>query len=310
MAQLIKLQDFVSRYESDMFKYPSQFIRLKQQRWRHLKEAYQDQRLMEPLQLQDETSLKDWGIEDDGGLTWKNRMKRWFQRKKRDKNEPEQTEPFQGSIDEVKEFFLTELFKYQLKWASSTLLQKSYGVNTYKRDEQLAYWLRVLPDNYLILYRPVFEIHHTRVEVDTIILGPSELYCISTLSGRKGSLYETDGKTYWLQDGQADEHHINPLQELEQMEKIVHSIIPKEQRKLHVKKIAYTDSGFIDASTERPGLSYVDVRTHESWMKRLQANSSPIKYNQLNTARLLLDHCYTQSVKRTEWDTHEDELIR
>lgn len=37
MAQLIKLQDYVSRYELDLTRYSNQFVRLKQQRWQEKK---------------------------------------------------------------------------------------------------------------------------------------------------------------------------------------------------------------------------------------------------------------------------------
>ena len=40
MAQLIKLQDYVSRYEQDIYRYPSQFIKLKKQQWDKIKAAY------------------------------------------------------------------------------------------------------------------------------------------------------------------------------------------------------------------------------------------------------------------------------
>lgn len=34
MAQLVKLIDYVTRYEVQPFHYPSQYIRLKQENWR------------------------------------------------------------------------------------------------------------------------------------------------------------------------------------------------------------------------------------------------------------------------------------
>ena len=33
MGQLIKLQDYISRYELDIYKYPARFIRLKRKQW-------------------------------------------------------------------------------------------------------------------------------------------------------------------------------------------------------------------------------------------------------------------------------------
>src|SRR5699024_11549297 len=36
VAQLIKLRDYISRYELDIYRYPSQYIRLKRDRWEKL----------------------------------------------------------------------------------------------------------------------------------------------------------------------------------------------------------------------------------------------------------------------------------
>lgn len=41
MAQLIKLQDYISRYEIDLARYPTQFIRLKQNQWERIKYQWQ-----------------------------------------------------------------------------------------------------------------------------------------------------------------------------------------------------------------------------------------------------------------------------
>ncbi|WHF44119.1 hypothetical protein QKW34_16450 [Bacillus licheniformis] len=38
MAQIIKIQDCISRYEQDPYHYINQFIRLKKQRWQSIKE--------------------------------------------------------------------------------------------------------------------------------------------------------------------------------------------------------------------------------------------------------------------------------
>ena len=40
MAQLVKLQDYVSRYQSDLKRYPTQFVRLKKQQWDRTKEEW------------------------------------------------------------------------------------------------------------------------------------------------------------------------------------------------------------------------------------------------------------------------------
>mgnify|MGYP005609875703 CR=1 FL=1 len=39
MGQLIKLQDYVSRYEQDIYHYPTQYVYLKKQQWEKVNEA-------------------------------------------------------------------------------------------------------------------------------------------------------------------------------------------------------------------------------------------------------------------------------
>ena len=41
MAQLVKLQDYISRYEVDLTRYPTQFIRLKKGQWERVKDQWQ-----------------------------------------------------------------------------------------------------------------------------------------------------------------------------------------------------------------------------------------------------------------------------
>jgi hypothetical protein len=45
MGQLIKLQDYISRYETDIFTYPSRFVRLKKQQWERTKTNWENEGL-------------------------------------------------------------------------------------------------------------------------------------------------------------------------------------------------------------------------------------------------------------------------
>ena len=42
MGQLIKLQDYVSRYEQNIFHYPSRFVLLKKQQWEKLRNLWEN----------------------------------------------------------------------------------------------------------------------------------------------------------------------------------------------------------------------------------------------------------------------------
>jgi hypothetical protein len=41
MAQLIKLQDYVSRYEQDPYQYPARFIQLKKKNWNNVRASFE-----------------------------------------------------------------------------------------------------------------------------------------------------------------------------------------------------------------------------------------------------------------------------
>ena len=42
MAQLVKLLDYISRYENDFTRYPTQYIRLKKYQWERMKTQWEN----------------------------------------------------------------------------------------------------------------------------------------------------------------------------------------------------------------------------------------------------------------------------
>src|SRR5690625_2870701 len=55
MAQLIKLYDYISRYESNPFHYPTQYIQLKRENWRKLNDLWEKG----PIVSQPESELNE-----------------------------------------------------------------------------------------------------------------------------------------------------------------------------------------------------------------------------------------------------------
>ena len=141
MAQLIKLQDYVSRYEQNIILYPSRFVRLKKQKWQGLKKAFEikDKNLFYPENPIDE----EWIMEKPSFL---DRVKKTiWQRSKLEEKELENVSEKEKmteedelnfdydsekyshpkNLEELKQQFLNQLFEFQLKWASSTLTEMS-----------------------------------------------------------------------------------------------------------------------------------------------------------------------------------------
>ncbi len=140
MAQLIKLEDCVSRYEQDVFRYTGQYTRLKRDRWNRAKVNWEINQMKEDLYSpeQEHPSKSKW---------WK---------RKRGNPENEIIESGKVRIDprslsEVKEDFREELFQFQLKWASSTIRETSIISSSLKQGKFLRFLVQELPDNYLVL---------------------------------------------------------------------------------------------------------------------------------------------------------------
>lgn len=169
MGQLIKLQDYISRYEQDIFLYPSRYVRLKKQRWAQLLDAWEnnDGRFFgpEPGQAED-----DWKLEEKQPLS--ERIKGIFSLKRKSEDaEPVPEKAVEEKLDfdpqfasrpdtadELKQQFLDQLFRFQMKWASSTIMEKSFVQRSFFYDPELRFLLQRFPDTYLLLYKPVFRL--------------------------------------------------------------------------------------------------------------------------------------------------------
>src|SRR5690625_6170454 len=105
MAQLIKLQDYISRYEVDMFKYPSQFIRLKKEHYDKIFDEWQKE-------------LEHASFEEGDIIL-----------------------SLPTNELELKQKFLNNIFPFQLEWASSTISEVSFLYISYEYDERLKFYL-------------------------------------------------------------------------------------------------------------------------------------------------------------------------
>ncbi|WP_456277947.1 nuclease-related domain-containing protein [Bacillus sp. AK128] len=320
MAQLIKLQDFISRYEMNVYRYPSQYIRLKKQHWRKLKMQWEEGTLIAPELLPEE----DIGQEKK---TIFHPLKKILNKKDREQeisesfenhtskeNDSESTEEsgftFEYQLrhqprdeDELKKWFLNQLFEIQIRWASSTIREKSFVERQFYHDLHLKYFLQRFPDNYLVLYHPVFIIQKAPVELEVILISPIETWCITMVESEEESVLVGSKDRFWTEKHTTKEKKIlNPLIGLNRMEKIVQRIYQLNDIELPVRKVVLNRNGYIDYPYGPVDTHFIDKRNYEEWFAGLRRLSSPIKHDQLKAAKGLLQHCQSTFIKRPEWD--------
>lgn len=323
MAQLIKLQDYVSRYEQNIVLYPSRFVRLKKQQWTGLKRAFdtkdrslfyienpiEDNWLMEKptlLERVKKTILNRNKLEETEVAKINDSQKKEEDEEELDFDYDAKKYKHPQSIDELKQQFLNQLFEFQLKWASSTLTEMSEVKKTLYYDDLLKYFLQRFPDTFLVLYQPLFQLKNAPVELDTIIVTPTEVWCIHVLEAENSAVFVGSNDKFWLKKkGDKEKKILSPVISINRTEKIVKGILEKYDITLPVQKVILTRNGYVDFPAPPYDLKIIEKRNYEDWFHKMRNNHSPIKAIQLKAAESLLHYGLTNSKRRYEWDTEE-----
>ncbi|WP_409289889.1 NERD domain-containing protein [Peribacillus sp. SCS-37] len=311
MGQLIKLQDYVSRYEQDIYRYPAQFVRLKTQQWQKLKTGFESG---EPAVSLAESVHLQPPAEEKGML---GRVKSIFKKNAKEEEAEEEHEEAPAneeselelmmphaarSIDELKRNFLNQIFKFQLKWASSTLQEKSAVDQIFYFDEKLKFFLQRFPDTCLVLYKPVFQLQQAPVELDIILVSPVDIWCITILEGEEDAAFLPMKGRFWMKKAPKKEEKkvLNPLLSANRTAAVVNRLLTANHIDLPIKKVILTRNGYIDYPSPPGDVLFVDKRSFKNWFGRIRGIKTPLKHAQLRSAQVLLDHCRTSYYSRQD----------
>lgn len=311
MAQLIKLQDYVSRYAQDIYLYPSRYVRLKKKQWEGIKAKWENGpeepvgNLTDPQQLEQSNTtilhkLKSMvrqpePVSEDAAQDLEN------QDDVMDEGTMNSISNLKN-IEELKQHFLDGLLPFQLKWASSTLTERSFIAKEFANDPTLKFLLQRFPDTFLILYKPIFLLKKAPVEAELIIITPAAAMCISFIEAEEDAAYVGSKDRFWIKKTRNMEKKIlNPLIALNRTEKIVKTLFDMYGVDLPVQKLLISRNGFLDYPLPPYGVQLIEKRNFEEWFMALRGMKSPLKHMQLKAAQVLLQYCQTTSVRRIEW---------
>ncbi|WLR41151.1 hypothetical protein LC087_09195 [Bacillus carboniphilus] len=279
MAQLIKLKDYVSRYEKNLNQYASQFIHYKKKQWEEMKESFQD------IEVQNKEFDKP-------------RINS-FLSKKRLSNDDQK--PTTKNIDHLKRDFLDQIFENQVLWASSTLIESSKVDHAMFQNKELRYLLQRFPDSFLFMYKPVFKVQKAYMELDIILITPLEIICMTILNSKYSSVYIDTGKRFWdVKEGGKERKEISPYIRLMRTSNLVQSILNKENVPIKLKKVLLCENGYI-ISNNPNNIEMIDQYKYQQWFENMRNYSSPMKAIQMNAALALLKYVDSDSSLRSEW---------
>lgn len=317
MAQLIKLQDYVSRYAQDIYLYPSRFVRLKKKQWEGIKETWENC----PAQTE---AINGNGLPKESSSTIFQKIKSIVRQSDAPQSEPKQNSPIGldddqdtmiddheveminkiQTIEGLKQHFLDQLLPFQLKWASSTLTEKSFIGKEFANDPTLKFLLQRFPDTFLILYKPIFLLKKAPVEAEFIMITPGAAICISFIEAEENTVFVGSKDRFWIKKTKNKQTKIlNPLTALNRTEKIVKTLFDIHGVELPVQKLLLSRNGFIDYPLAPYGVQLIEKRNYDEWFSGLRGTKSPLKHMQLKAAQVLLQYCQTTSIRRHEWES-------
>ncbi|MBC5638604.1 NERD domain-containing protein [Ornithinibacillus sp. BX22] len=297
MAQLIKLQNYITRYEWDIYRYPSQFIRYKQDNWKKLLNLWNNPELLSTLSDIEEEQKKPskWNL---------------FQRKKVQDEVVEDTKHdviLPNTEEELKHYFLNQLIPFQFKWATSTISNVSFVAPKYYKDELLHYFLKRFPDTYLVMYYPVFEIRKAPVEGEIILISPLGIEIIYVLEPNQNTMITaSDDRSWVLENGVKSMKQLSPIFALKRTEKIVKGILDKYDISFPIHKVVLSRTNIINFLKEPYHTRIIGKHEYDQWFQEKRSLNSPLKSVQLKAAEALLKHCQSSYVKRPEWVDEEE----
>ncbi|PIC74834.1 nuclease-related domain-containing protein [Sporosarcina sp. P17b] len=312
MAQLVKLVDYVSRYENDLTRYPTQFIRLKRYQWKRIKNQWEhgaDLHVEQAATFPEDVQERSRWYTVLFGKWRKRRDVEFAQESTVSEGGAEDQDDdldFQASIsgqpsnvEQLKKAYRDQLFQFQLKWASSTLYDRSRVDPKYFSDPLLKQLTLRLPDSFLLFYYPIVKVNKAPVELDIILLAPTTCYCITVLEDERLAAYIGTGERFWLKKfGDLEEKVLNPTIALSRMEKIVSSFFKAAKVEIPIKKLIVSRTGYIDYPGTPFEVTTIDRKTYEQWLTKLCSNPSPMKHTQFKAAQAILDHAQTTAMSR------------
>lgn len=312
MAQLVKLADYISRYENDLARYPTQFIRLKRYQWKRIKnqwehgvDLYGEQAATFSEDAQQSSKwytllFKKWRKRTDGELTHEPAVsEEGVEDRDNDMDFQASISSQPSNVEQLKKAYRDQLFQFQLKWASSTLHDRSRVDPKYYSDPLLKQLTLRLPDSFLLLYYPIVKVNKAPVELDIILLAPTTCYCITVLEDERMAAYIGSGERFWLKKfGEEEVKVLNPTIALSRMEKVVSSFFRAAKVEIPIKKLIVSRNGYIDYPGTPFEVTTIDRKTYDQWLTRLCSNPSPMKHTQFKAAQAILDHAQTTAMSR------------
>ncbi|TSB48106.1 nuclease-related domain-containing protein [Alkalicoccobacillus porphyridii] len=288
MAHIIRIKECQSRYQTDLQRYPSQFTRIKKERWHYLQESWQRE-FAEGLRLEYEDLNEKASI-----LTLWNKAVSQVKRISTSESAVNEKQRKEDAFQVLKKQYKQEIFEMQLLWAGVKVNEpgEQFDLAELSQDKWLKWLALELPDNCFVFYKPVMYVKRAEIELDVIVISPAAIYCLTLLKGDPLSVFEATSERYWVEYiHQERRNRLSPIPTLERMAKILNQLLADHQLDLPIQSFVVAPESIIDNRTNGLKFECLDKRTFDAWKMKLVQSQVPLKYQQVKAAECLLKYC-------------------
>lgn len=208
----------------------------------------------------------------------------------------------ENKVEDLKHAYLDQLFISQIKWASSTIREKSNLPSSIYSDSRLRELIQRFPDTFLLMYNPIFQLKKAKVQLETLMITPSKLICISFVDhSDDDGIYIGSIGHFWQKKNKSGEMKVlNPVISIRRMEHIVKQIFQISDSDLPIEKVVIAKKGYITHQNPPDDVLFIDKQDYESWINELRSYTSPMKMMQFRAAKALLERCARTKVRRAD----------
>ncbi|WP_252313588.1 hypothetical protein [Sinobaca sp. H24] len=147
-----------------------------------------------------------------------------------------------------------------------------------------------------MLFRPVFHIKSAPVELDIIVITPTEIICMFLLEGKMNSVFDTSTGRFWNEYAEGTiTKTLNPAIPMQRMTSMAATIMEADGIELPIKKEIIAPGSIIDRKGYAGAAELIDKQTLPAWLEAKKRNPSPVKRAQIQAAEALFKHTLTQS---------------
>lgn len=307
MAQLIKLSDYVSRYEIDIYRYPSRYVRLKKERWQRLKQDWEARKKRGKMPFWHSPTRFEVSQMKQKFNSWRRSITRHADEDMAGLSFEEQRDK---TFDDLKRAFKDELFRFQINWASSTISEVSRVKKSYYYDGFLRFLTQELPDTVFIMYQPVCYLKKAPIDMDVVLITPFEIWLIRHLKGNEQTIFDRESDRRWekqVKDQKA--LFMSPLIDLRRNKQVIEHLLQEMDTDMPIRQAVISMEGYIDMSPKSTRINLFDRRNLHEFKEKMLKSTAPIKSHQLKMADILLANSMTVSELRDDLEMQESDLL-